>query len=100
MLCIAAYVREGKLLGNGIYARMSLLGEDIRILLAEALAKQGIPAVCLHLIHDGTAAAAVHAGEADCAVWVIGTAIGVGFPEADDKHLHGMPTNTRYSLEL
>lgn len=86
MVSIAAYVDGGRLLGNGIYARMSELMPDVRPLLAEAVRVRCGRAVRVHLIHDGTAAAALHAGEAHAAVLVAGTALGVGFcpPDATD----------------
>jgi hypothetical protein len=87
MLCIAAYVRGGRLLGNGIYATMSTLAADVRPLLSKAVAVHIGWAPNIHLIHDGTAAAAVHAGEPHSAILVIGTAIGVGFPPATERHL-------------
>ncbi len=114
-MSIAAYVEGTRLMGNGIYARMSMLADDVPQLIAEHVA-----ATCgwhpeLTLIHDGTAAAATHAGEAGhmpCAVEatpavvstptleptaaveatksvaiVLGTALGVGFPAASDLEL-------------
>lgn len=84
MVSIAAYVRGGRLLGNGIYARMSELAEDVRPVLAEHVRARCGRAVRVHLIHDGTAAAALHAGTPHAVVLVAGTALGVGFcpPEA------------------
>jgi hypothetical protein len=87
-MSIAAYVREGVLFGNGIYARMSRLSRDARTLIAHHVAHRSadIPArraPRLHIIHDGTAAAALHAGEPHGAVIVVGTALGVGFPPPD-----------------
>jgi len=81
MCSVAAYVRGGTLLGNGIYATLMRLteGDDARPLLEAAVRARG-ETVRMHLIHDGTAAAALHAGAARAAVLVIGTAIGVGFP--------------------
>ncbi|MBN2003221.1 MAG: hypothetical protein JXA21_07670 [Anaerolineae bacterium] len=87
MLSVAAYVRGGELLGNGMYEQvMALTGDvrDVRILLADALALRG-DRVRIHVIHDGTAAAAFHAGEERSAVLVVGTAIGVGFPPPTDS---------------
>lgn len=83
LLSVAAYVDGGRLLGNGIYARMSTLAEDIRPLLAAAMQSRCGAASRIHLIHDGTAAAALHAGEAHAAVIVAGTALGVGFCPPD-----------------
>ncbi|MBN1920140.1 MAG: hypothetical protein JW892_02755 [Anaerolineae bacterium] len=79
LISIAAYVDAGRLLGNGIYARMSTLADDVRPLVAAAVqARSGVTSR-IHLIHDGTAAAALHASEPHTAVIVVGTALGVGF---------------------
>jgi hypothetical protein len=87
MLCVAAYVQDGQPLGNGLYATIRLLGQDARVLLGDALyARTGCRAR-VHLIHDGTAAAALYAGQPNSAVLVIGTAIGVGFPPPDANDL-------------
>jgi hypothetical protein len=79
---IAAYVRGGELLGNGIYARLSELSEDVRPLITKAVGERLGRRITFHPIHDGTAAAALHAGAPHQAVIVIGTALGVGFPPA------------------
>ncbi|MCU0519837.1 MAG: hypothetical protein MUF84_03990 [Anaerolineae bacterium] len=87
-MSIAAYVDGGRLLGNGMYARMSTLADDVRPLIAA-----GVATACrwrpeLTVIHDGTAAAAVHAGGVGpSAVVVVGTALGVGFPPASAEGL-------------
>jgi len=87
MLCVAAYVRGGCLLGNGLYAKISILADDARPLIAEAVRTRTGRSMQVHLIHDGTAASALHAGESNTAVIVIGTAMGVGFPPPDDAGL-------------
>lgn len=87
MLSVAAYVRDGKLLGNGLYANISELAADTRPLLSDAVSACIERAVQVHSIHDGTAACAVHAGARDTAVLVIGTAIGVGFPPSEERGL-------------
>jgi hypothetical protein len=86
-ISIAAYTQGKKLLGNGIYARIHRLGGD-----AHALIGEQVVALCgtkptLHIIHDGTAAAALHAGEPHSAVIVVGTALGAGFPPASERGL-------------
>lgn len=83
MLSIAAYVQGGELIGNGIYAQMRALAPDARLLLAEAVAQRTGASVRLGLIHDGTAAAALHAGSTHSAVLSVGTAIGIGFPPGE-----------------
>ncbi len=80
MLSIAAYVRGGELIGNGVYTPLRALGPDARPLLAEAVAVRAGARPNISLIHDGTAAAALHAGSAHSAVLSVGTAIGIGFP--------------------
>jgi len=44
----------------------------------------------IHIIHDETAAAALHAEESQAAVLVIGTAIGVGFPSERTEGLRAL----------
>ena len=82
---IAAYVEGGAVLGNGIYALMRHLADDVRPLVADSVAAACDRRIRLAIIHDGAAAAAVHAGEppAPSAVIVVGTALGVGFPASE-----------------
>jgi hypothetical protein len=87
MVCVAAYVQGGRLLGNGIYAQMSALADDLRPVLAQSVMDETGHQVRVSLIHDGTAAAAVHAGEHDSAVILAGTALDVGFPPPDAQGL-------------
>ena len=93
MLSVAAYVRRGELLGNGGYARMMLLaaakraGNDVRPALAEAVYARTGERARICVIHDGTAAAALHAGKPNAAVLIFGTAIGVGFPPETEANL-------------
>ncbi|MGC9357378.1 MAG: hypothetical protein ACP5GX_05915 [Anaerolineae bacterium] len=82
VLSVAAYVRGGRLLGNGIYARVSTLAEDVRPLLEEAVEDRTGHRLRVRVIHDGTAAATMHAGEVESAVILVGTALGVGFPSS------------------
>jgi hypothetical protein len=95
MVCVAAYVEGGRLLGNGIYAQMSALADDLRPLLAQSVADQTGRPVRVALIHDGTAAAAVHAGEHNSAVIIVGTALGVGFPPSDADGLRPLQLEKR-----
>lgn len=83
MLSVAAYVEGGRLLGNGLYANLSTLADDARPLLAAAMSARTGRETSVHLIHDGTAACAVHAGEPNTAVLLVGTALGIGFPPVD-----------------
>lgn len=86
-ISIAAYTQGVKLLGNGIYARIHQLGEDAHTLIGERVVALCGTKPALHIIHDGTAAAALHAGEPHSAVIVVGTALGVGFPPASERGL-------------
>lgn len=90
MLSVAAYVRDGRPLGNGLYAQMGSLAADTEGLLADAVAGRTGKRVRAHLIHDGTAAAALHAGEPDTAVLIVGTALGIGFPPVTAAGLRGL----------
>jgi hypothetical protein len=96
MICIAAYVQRGRLFGNGIYAQMNILAEDVRIYLSRKLREQAGIDSNIHIIHDGTAAAAVHAGEKNSAVLVLGTAIGVGFVPESANQLRGLSPGLEY----
>ena len=66
---------------------MNALGDDVRPLIEAAFAARTGRRLPVQLIHDGTAAAALHAGQPDTAVIVAGTALGVGFPQADASEL-------------
>ncbi len=87
MLSVAAYVDGGRLLGNGLYATLSALAGDVRPLLAEALQARTGRLWRVHVIHDGTAAGAIYAGEPQTAVMMVGTALGIGFPPATAEGL-------------
>ncbi len=79
MVCLASYVDGGRLVGLGDYGSLMALTADVRALLADAIAERTGKAHRVHLIHDGTAAAAVFAGQPHTAVIALGTALGVGF---------------------
>lgn len=87
MLCMAAYIRGGQLLGNGLYPLLKTLAADTRLLLAQTIETHLGWRTQVDLIHDGTAACTLHAGESNTAVLTIGTAIGIGFPPADQQGL-------------
>jgi hypothetical protein len=87
MLSVATYVRGGRLLGSGPYAQMGCLARDVRPLLAEATSQLTGRSLSIHPIHDGTAAAALHAGTPNAVVLVLGTALAVGFPPPLASHL-------------
>jgi hypothetical protein len=79
MVCLAAYVDGGRLVGLSDYNSLMALTDDVRVLLADAIAERTGRAYAIHLIHDGTAAAAVFAGQPNTAAIALGTALGVGF---------------------
>ncbi len=89
-LSVAAYVRDGRPLGNGLYAQMAALAADTQGLLADAVSGRTGKKVRAHLIHDGTAAAALYAGARQAAVITVGTALGIGFPPVSDEGLRGL----------
>ena len=66
---------------------LGALADDSRPLLREAIRARGGRDMRVHLIHDGTAACAVHAGEPDAALLLVGTALGIGFPPAETGDL-------------
>ena len=90
MLVVAAYVEGGQLLGNGLYTNLNQLAADARPLLEQAIRSRSKQNARVQIIHDGTAAAATHAGEPNAAVILVGTALGVGFPPPGDHNLHAL----------
>ncbi len=93
ILSVAAYVQGGRLLGNGLYANLSTLTDDARPLLTNAVSQRVGQALRVHLIHDGTAACAVHAGETNTAMILVGTALGVGFAPTDTDGLRPLASS-------
>ena len=87
MISVAAYVQKGRLLGNGIYAQMHAVAEDVRPFLEEQVQVRLGVRINPRFIHDGTAAAALYAGERNSAVMMVGTALGIGFPPVDTEDL-------------
>lgn len=81
-LSVAAYVVDGNPIPAraGLYIQTNLLTHHLDIEISQQIQKSiGYPVqVALH--HDGTAAALSHAGEANSALIMIGTALGFGFP--------------------
>lgn len=90
MLAVAAYVDGGRLPAKGLYTTLMALADDVRPLLTGAIAPAAGYTPRIHLIHDGTAAAACHAGTADAVVIVAGTALGLGFPPVTTAGLREM----------
>jgi hypothetical protein len=81
-VCVAAYVRDGNpmLAQGGVYTQTNLVTQNLEAELGmRASAALNAP-VRIRLLHDGTAAAAAHAGEQNTAVITVGTALGTGFP--------------------
>ncbi len=93
MVAVASYVDGGRLPAQGFYTTLMALADDARPLLAGAIAELAGSAPRVRLIHDGTAAAACHAGAADTVVIVAGTALGLGFPPATAAGLRKMAWN-------
>jgi hypothetical protein len=87
MLSFAAYVDGGRLLGTGPYAAMNLIAPDARQLLAGDIFDRTGVRCRIGLIHDGTAAAAAFAGDANSVTIAMGSALGVGFPPDRTDHL-------------
>lgn len=92
---IAAYVRGGRLEGNGMYAKMTDIAPDVGALIAERAACGGWRPRLVRLVHDGTAAAAFLAGQPTSAVIIVGTALGVGFPPPSSKGLRSLGPDLR-----
>ena len=74
-LSIAAYT-----LGGQLYKRSDLQDYNFRDEVAGELSGELQQKIGIELIHDGTAAATVHAGREKAAVIVMGTSLGIGLP--------------------
>ncbi len=83
---LACYMHHGQPYSTemGCYGRLQLLDDNLQEFFADQLSLQLEMPVHLRLIQDGTAAAAVYAGAENCAVLTLGTAVGVGFPAAEE----------------
>jgi hypothetical protein len=79
-LSIAAYTLDGHL-----YKRSDLQDYNFRGEIAGELSQELHQKIELDLIHDGTAAALVHAGRNQAAVIVLGTSLGIGLPPVPDR---------------
>jgi hypothetical protein len=79
---VAAYMRDGQPLEyqGGGYVTLRALGDNAARLLGERLSVRLGRSIQVTLLHDGSAAAAVYAGERSAAVITLGTALGIGFP--------------------
>jgi hypothetical protein len=91
MLSVAGYVQDGRIL-TGQYAGLCAgdaggPASDARPLISMAAQELIGRAFRVHLIHDGTAAAAVYAGHPNTAVIMFGTALGIGFSPASKDGL-------------
>jgi hypothetical protein len=65
---------------RGCYGSLQMLAPHLATFLQIQVRQRLQVNVELHVVHDGTAAAAVYAGQKDTAVLTLGTAIGNGFP--------------------
>lgn len=83
-ISIAAYVHEGQplLSQSGIYHHMAHISTNVARDLSEKISERWQQSVHIPLLHDGTAAACALSGGAAEAVIMMGTALGVGFPQA------------------
>jgi hypothetical protein len=92
---LAAYIRDGQPTAAraGAYVQIARITDNLQRTLAERLAAPDLPDVILE--HDGTAAAAAHAGQPHAAVIAIGTALGIGFPPEDDSALRPVQVGFR-----
>ncbi len=81
ILCsLACYIVRGQPFDRGCYGVLRLLSDNLETYLAQQIGQRLGRAVRVRLLHDGTAAATAYAGEAQTAVLMLGTAIGIGFP--------------------
>jgi hypothetical protein len=79
---LSAYTQDGQPLPaqGGGYMQIARITDNMARALADRLGANLERTIAVELLHDGTAAATAHAGEAHTAVIMIGTALGIGFP--------------------
>jgi hypothetical protein len=84
-VCLAAYVEDGKpmIAHAGGYYQTNLVTDNLEAELGRQVSAEIGTSISVILLHDGSAAAAVYAGQQDAAVIVLGTALGIGFPGDD-----------------
>lgn len=81
LMSMAAYIENGHPMPgqSGTYAQMRHITRNLQAALERHLSYRMKTPVNVTLLHDGSAAAAVHAREQDTAVITMGTALGIGF---------------------
>ncbi|MCB9418311.1 MAG: ROK family protein [Ardenticatenaceae bacterium] len=80
---LACYLQNGQPPPSemGCYGRLQLPGDNLQTYLADQLSQRLGQPIYLHLYHDGSAAALAYAGCGETAVIMLGTAVGIGFPQ-------------------
>jgi hypothetical protein len=90
LVSVAAYVQDGHPMAaqGGAYMQLRRITDNLQVEMARRIGARLGFVVDVLLSHDGTAAAAAHAGEQDAAgitaAITAGTALGVGFPPRED----------------
>ncbi len=75
---------------RGIYGELAQTSTNLQAELTAAVSKKLRKPVTVRLFHDGSAAATVYAGMPRCAVVMMGTALGIGFPPPTNEGLRRM----------
>jgi hypothetical protein len=81
---LAAYIRDGQPMPaqGGVYLQVRAVTGNLEQELGRRISQAVGTPLRLKLLHDGDAAAAAYAGQADTAVITVGTALGIGFAPA------------------
>ncbi len=81
VVCLAAYVSDGQPMQRqgDQYAALCTISDNLECWLSHRVTRRLGAPVKVSLLHDGTAAAHVYAGQGRAAVITLGTALGVGF---------------------
>ena len=87
---VAGYLKDGRPvqyagLNMGIYSWLNALAEDLPAWFSERISSASGKQVDFVFAHDGDAAAAALAGQADTAVLMLGSALGVGFAPPGER---------------
>lgn len=87
VISIANYINCGQIANRGGYGKLRLLSENYERYLADQLSERYKTKIDIKLVHDGTAMAAAFNKYKNAVCISLGTAFGVGFPNALGKKI-------------
>ncbi|MCG8570825.1 MAG: hypothetical protein MJB14_11865 [Spirochaetes bacterium] len=95
-ISIANYLEKDHVVERGYYGHLSLFTKDLKTSLQNDLNKKLKRSIPLRLIHDGTAAAACFTKLPNSAVIILGSFLGIGFPDVNPELLDVDPELVKF----